>query len=111
MISVDGYSMRASISLTREMPEGVYKRALKARAEVVEGEVNDLLWDLAVHRYALQRVIDALWDLDKYSTMHLLPSKRKSIIELRRLKTFAMSEEDREFISGKLIARRVYVVL
>jgi len=43
--------------------------------------------------------------------MHPSPSKRKSIIELRRLKTLAMSEEDREFISGKLIARRVYVVL
>jgi len=46
------------------MPEGVYRRALKAEAEVVEGDVRDLLWDLAVYRYALQRVVDALWDLD-----------------------------------------------
>ena len=47
------------------MPEGTYYKAFKAEAEVVEGDVNDLLWDLAIYRYALQRVVDALWDLDK----------------------------------------------
>jgi len=47
----------------RWMPEGVYRRALKAEAEIVEGDLRELLWDLAIHRYALQRVIDALWDL------------------------------------------------
>ncbi|RLG87619.1 MAG: transposase [Thermoprotei archaeon] len=47
------------------MPEGVYRRALKAKVEVIEGGVNDLLWDLAIHRYVLQRVIDALWELNK----------------------------------------------
>ena len=57
--------MRACISLAREMPEGVYGRALKGRAEVVEGVVNDLLWDLVVCRYALQRAVDALWELDE----------------------------------------------
>ena len=57
--------MRVCISLAREMPEGVYRRALKARAEVVEGDTNDLLWDLAVYKYALQRSVDALWELDK----------------------------------------------
>jgi len=57
--------MKAYISLAREMPEGVCRRALKARAEVIEGSVNDLLWDLAVHRYTLQKVINALWELDK----------------------------------------------
>jgi len=46
------------------MPEGAYRRTLKAVAEVVEGDIGDLLWDLVVYRYALQRVIDALWDLD-----------------------------------------------
>jgi len=45
------------------MPEGVYHRALKAEAEIIEGDIGDLLWDLAVYRYALQRVIDILWDL------------------------------------------------
>jgi len=48
----------------RWMPEGVYRRALKAEAEVTEGDIGDLLWDLAVYRHALQRVVDALWDLD-----------------------------------------------
>jgi len=46
------------------MPEGVYRRALKAEAEVVEGDIGDLLWDLVVYRCALQRVVDDLWDLD-----------------------------------------------
>jgi len=46
------------------MPEGAYHRALKAEAEVVEGDIRDLLWDLVVYRHALQRVVDALWDLD-----------------------------------------------
>jgi putative transposase len=48
---------------------------LKARAEVIEGWLNDLLWDLTLYRHALQRVIDALWDLDKLprkSQMHQL---------------------------------------
>jgi len=46
------------------MPEGVYHRALKAVAEVVEGDIADLIWDLVFYRYVLQRVIDTLWDLD-----------------------------------------------
>jgi len=45
---------------------------LKAEAQVVEGDLNDLLWDLAVHRHALQRVVDALWELDK------LPNKSQA---------------------------------
>ena len=49
----------------RVMPEGVYYRTLKARAEIIEGSANDLLWDLAIYKYALQRCIDALWELDK----------------------------------------------
>jgi len=49
------------------MPEGVYYRTLKAGAEVVEGSANDLLWDLAIYKYALQRCVDALWELDEAS--------------------------------------------
>jgi len=57
--------MKASIrSGAGRMPEGVYHRALKAEVEVVEGDTGDLLWDLVVYRRVLQRVIDALWDLD-----------------------------------------------
>jgi len=57
--------MRASIRRSvRWMPEGAYRRALKAEAEVVEGDIKDLLWDLVVYRYAVQRVVDALWELD-----------------------------------------------
>jgi len=57
--------MRAFIHRSvRWMPEGVCRRALKAEAEVVEGDVRELLWDLAVYRYALQRVVDTLWELD-----------------------------------------------
>ncbi|MCD6300556.1 MAG: transposase [Staphylothermus sp.] len=47
------------------MPEGVFRRALKTRAEVIEGSANDLLWDLNMYRYVLQKAVDALWELDK----------------------------------------------
>ncbi len=57
--------MRASIALARAMPEGTRYKALKCDAEVVDGDVNDLLLDLTMYRYALQRVVDALWVLDK----------------------------------------------
>jgi len=46
------------------MPEGVYHRALKAVAEIVEEDIEDLLWDLVIYRYVLQRVVDVLWNLD-----------------------------------------------
>lgn len=50
----------------RWMPEGgTYYKALRAEAEVVNGDINDLLWELAVYRYALQKVIDALWELGR----------------------------------------------
>jgi len=49
----------------RWIPEGVYHRALKAEVEVVEGDINELLWDLTLYRHAMQRVVDALWDLDR----------------------------------------------
>jgi len=53
--------MRGSIrQLAWRIPEEVYHRALKAVAEVVEGSINDLLWDLAIYRYAMQMVVDAL---------------------------------------------------
>jgi hypothetical protein len=58
--------MKGSIRFVDErIPEEAYRRALKAVAEVVEGSINDLLWDLLLYRYAMQRVVDALWDLDK----------------------------------------------
>ncbi|MFZ8783521.1 MAG: RNA-guided endonuclease TnpB family protein, partial [Desulfurococcaceae archaeon] len=31
----------------------------------VEGDSNDLLWDLTLYRRAIQRAVDALWELDK----------------------------------------------
>jgi len=66
--------MRASIRRSvRRMPEGAYHRTLKAEAEVIEGSLGDLLWDLVIYKYALQRVVDALWDLDalpKKSQVH-----------------------------------------
>ncbi|MFZ8783680.1 MAG: RNA-guided endonuclease TnpB family protein, partial [Desulfurococcaceae archaeon] len=58
--------MRGSIRQSAwRIPEGAHHRALKAEAEVVEGSINDLLWDLAIYRHAMQRVVDALWDLDR----------------------------------------------
>jgi putative transposase len=58
--------MKGSIRQSaRRIPEGAYHRALKAEAEVVEGDLNDLLWDLLLYRHAVQRIVDALWDLDK----------------------------------------------
>jgi len=50
---------------SRRIPEGAYHRALKAEAEVVDGNLNDLLWDLTLYRHAMQRIVDALWDLDR----------------------------------------------
>ncbi|MEM0027347.1 MAG: hypothetical protein QXT53_06915 [Ignisphaera sp.] len=68
--------MKASIHLIgRWMPEGTYYKAFKAEAEVVEGNASDLLRDLTIYRYALQKVVDALWDLDelpKKSQLHQL---------------------------------------
>ncbi|MCC6017289.1 MAG: transposase, partial [Desulfurococcaceae archaeon] len=65
--------MKGSIRFVDErIPEEAYRRALKAVAEVVEGSINDLLWDLLLYRYAMQRVVDALWDLDK------VPSKAQA---------------------------------
>jgi len=56
--------MKVSIHRSiRWMPEGAYHRTLKAVAEIVEGDLEDLLWDLVIYRYVLQRIIDALWDL------------------------------------------------
>jgi putative transposase len=58
--------MRGSIrQLAWRIPEGVYHRALKTEVEVVEGSISDLLWDLLLYRYAMQKVVDALWDLDR----------------------------------------------
>ncbi|MFZ8782703.1 MAG: RNA-guided endonuclease TnpB family protein, partial [Desulfurococcaceae archaeon] len=58
--------MRGSIrQLAWRIPEGACHRALKAEAEVVEGDSNDLLWDLTLYRRAIQRAVDALWELDK----------------------------------------------
>jgi len=46
--------MRASIThLARVMPEGTYYKALKAKVEVIEGNANDLLWDLNLYKYVL----------------------------------------------------------
>jgi len=65
--------MRGSIrQLAWRIPEEAYHRALKVEAEVVEGSISDLLWDLLIYRYAMQRVVDALWDLDK------VPSKAQA---------------------------------
>ncbi len=57
--------MRASIAHARAMPEGTHYRTLRAEAYVVDGDVNDLLWDLVVYKHALQKVVDALWVFDK----------------------------------------------
>jgi putative transposase len=58
--------MRGSIrQLAWRIPEGAYHKALRAEAEVIGGSLNDLLWNLAIYRHAMQRVVDALWDLDK----------------------------------------------
>ena len=65
--------MRGFIRLVDgRIPEGAYHRALKAGAEVVESNLNDLLWDLLLYRHAMQMVVDALWDLDK------VPSKAQA---------------------------------
>jgi putative transposase len=57
--------VRGFIRWSWRIPEGTYHKALKAEAEVIEGNPNDLLWDLALYKYAMQRVVDALWGLDE----------------------------------------------
>ena len=57
--------MRGRAPFGRVLPEGTYSIALRAEAEVVEGSLSDLLWDMNVYRYALQKVVDALWELDR----------------------------------------------
>ena len=57
--------MRGLTHLARWVPEGTYYRALKTEVEVIDGNVNDLLWDLTIHRHVLQKVVDALWELDR----------------------------------------------
>jgi len=59
-------------SLAGRIPEGAYHRALKAEAEVIEGSLSNLLWDLLLYRHAVQRVVNALWDLDR------VPSKSQA---------------------------------
>jgi len=54
--------MRAYIPrVARGMPEA-YMKALKAEAEVVEGSLDELLLDLALYRYTIQKIIDVLWN-------------------------------------------------
>ena len=57
--------MRERAPLGRVLPKGAYTIALKAEAEVVEGSLSDLLWDMNVYRYVLQKVVDALWELGR----------------------------------------------
>ncbi len=62
--------MRGRAAAARLLPEGTYSIALKAEAEVVEDSLNDLLWDMNVYRYAVQRIVDTLWELDKLPTLN-----------------------------------------
>ncbi|MFP3302106.1 MAG: RNA-guided endonuclease TnpB family protein [Caldivirga sp.] len=56
--------MRGFVRLSSwRIPEGARYRTLKAEVEVVGGNLSDLLWDLTLYRHAMQRVVDALWDL------------------------------------------------
>ncbi len=75
-IVIGVYPMKAFITHQAwVMPEGTYYKALRAKAEVINGSISDLLWDLTIYRYALQKVVDALWDLDripKRSQLHQL---------------------------------------
>ena len=62
--------MRGKAPVVRVLPEGRYSLSLKARTVLIEGELNDLLWDMFVYRYTLQKVVDALWELDKLPTLN-----------------------------------------
>ncbi|MEM1608774.1 MAG: zinc ribbon domain-containing protein [Ignisphaera sp.] len=106
--------MKAFIHLgCRWMPEGTYYKAFKAEAEVVEGNASDLLRDLTIYRYALQKVVDALWDFDglpKKSQLHQMfyPVLREYGFRAhvaRNIYSYALALEDlehlRESINGK----------
>ena len=64
--------MKGRAPLGMVLPEGAYSIALKAEAEVVDGSLKDLLWDINVYCYVLQKVVDALWELDRLPTMSQL---------------------------------------
>ena len=57
------------LATCRWLPEGRRLLTLKARAILVDGDLRDLLWDMYVYRYALQKVIDTLWELDKVPSL------------------------------------------
>ncbi len=62
--------MRGRAPVVRVLPEGRYSITLKAKVILVGGNLNDLLWDMFVYRYVLQKVVDALWELDKLPTLN-----------------------------------------
>ena len=102
-------------SRNRRIPEEVYHRALKAVAEVVEGNLNDLLWDLAIYRYVMQRVIDVLWELDKVPNKSQIHQMFYSILRIygfrahvsRNIYEYALVKTARESTGGKPVLRRV----
>ncbi len=61
--------MRGLAPALRVLPEGRHLLTLKARAVLVNGDLRDLLWDMYVYCYALQKTIDALWELDKIPSL------------------------------------------
>ena len=56
--------------MVRVVPRGAYVLTLKARGKLVDGDLYELWSELYRAREAVQRVIDALWELDKLPTLN-----------------------------------------
>ncbi len=62
--------MRGLATAARVAPRGEKSLALKARAILVDGDLHELFAELWLARREIQRVIDALWELDKLPTLN-----------------------------------------
>ncbi len=62
--------MRGFAPAVRVLPEGRYSITLKARAILVGGDLRELLWDIYLYCYVLQKIVDALWELDRLPTLN-----------------------------------------
>ncbi len=62
--------MRGRATAARVAPRGERALALRARTILVEGDPYDLFTELWLAKREMQRIIDALWELDKLPTLN-----------------------------------------
>ncbi len=68
-LSVGGAPVRGRATTAWVAPRGEKTLALRARAILVEGDLYELFSELWLARKEMQRIINALWELDKLPTV------------------------------------------